>query len=212
RRKPLKKLNNKGLSLVELVVVILMMGLISTMLVVFVSTSRMSYQQVSTEVQLQDEATFAMSYIEEIAVEAKECTAVEAVNDGTGDMLAFCIKAPDSEHQIVSAKDYYYIVALEPDTGIMRFVTVAEDDPWFAQDATGKTISIGDTLKKLKDDGKGIYGNQRKLLAKNVKPDGLSVSADPNSSLITVDIVFALLDKEYNAHKVILGRNFKAAK
>lgn len=215
------KLNNKGVTLIELVVVILMMGLISMMLVVFVSTSRVSYQSVSTEIQLQDEASFAMSYIEEIAVEAKYCSPeVKTVNfeDGSS-MDVFYILAPDTETVITSEKNYYYFIALERETGTLRFIRLpepqkGEEDPAVICDLKGD-VNIKETLE-----GRRLYGNSRKLLAKNVKvfrgedgtieKGGLDVNVKDN--LIEVKIVFELMDKEYTSDKIFLGRNIKTEK
>lgn len=204
---------NKGFSLVELVVTILMMGLVSLMLVTFISSSRRNYTNLSTEVQLQNEANFAMSYIGDVAVEAEEFTAMESFNDGRTTLDAFCIKAPDSAAKIVSAKDYYYFIARErvtdPTTGTeegtLRFIKldgsqVSMKTVKDADDNDVVTIDVEKTLREHKVSGEG-----RHLLAKHSK----DMNVEIDGSLIKITINFELLGEEYCAYKVVSGRNIK---
>lgn len=63
--------DNKGLSLVELIVTILLMSVISSMIVLFISSSRSNYELISTESALQTEAQAASGFIYDILLEAE---------------------------------------------------------------------------------------------------------------------------------------------
>lgn len=204
---------NRGLSLVELVVTILMMGLISLMLATFISSSRRNYTNLSTEVQLQNEAQFAMSYIGDVAVEAEEFSPMESFHDGRTTLDAFCIKAPDSATKIVSMKDYYYFIARERVTdvttgteeGTLRFIKLdaSQISTKTIKDANDNDVIIVDIEKTLKEHK--ISGDDRHLLARH--SDSMNVETD--GSLIKITIDFKLLDEEYRAYKVVSGRNIK---
>lgn len=193
--------DNRGFSLLELIVVILMMGFIGTMLAVFVSSSRSNYQYLSTEVKLQDEAAFATSYIGDIAVETKEFSdRLETFNDGSAVLEAFYILAPDSKTSINSDKDYYYIIARETATNEMRFIKLDESE--IVKDSTSRKISLEDTLKKPENK---VSGDERRLLAKYVT----SMELEQDGTLMKITIRFNLLDCDYTAYKVVSGRNLK---
>jgi hypothetical protein len=207
--------NNKGLSLVELVVVILMMGFISLMLVVFVSTSRSSYQVVSTEISLQEEAGYALGYIQDVAIEAYECSDKYIINDGASDLQVFYILAPDSKTKLKSDMTYYYFIVLEQDDeeepGELRFIRLAAGS---GSDAAGRdpdlsiigsTVNVEETFKNLKNSGRQVSGDVRKLLSQYVK--SMTVSVPSGKNIIDIEIVFELMDETYVAHKVISGRN-----
>ena len=66
------KKSNEGLSLVELVVTSLIMGMVSLIIVLFVSASRNSYTIVNNEVTMQTEADMAVTYISNYAEQAMD--------------------------------------------------------------------------------------------------------------------------------------------
>lgn len=208
------KQNNRGLSLIELIVTILMSALIMMMLVVFVSTSRKSYQVTQTEITLQEEAGYALGYIEDIAVEASYCSPLfEDVSDGSHEMKAFYIKAPDSaatwkDFYEDSYEDYYYIIVFDKaaaeETGNLRFVRVSEGDIPAGLIMTKDDISS--ILQNLESAGRGVYGNTRTLLSQYV--NDINVIPPPDDSgIIDIEIILKLMDDTYVAHRVISGRN-----
>lgn len=227
------KPNNKGFSLVELIVCILMMGLISGMLVVFITMSRNDYRIVSDDTMLQDEASFAMNYISELSLEA------ESVTVGTEDAVSFELLSVDSEDGSIdsvsmSSDIYYaaffgadntssstadkavYIVVWEKANNVLRFGKFKYD--YNEADAThplpddsklrlkaGTTTGELDYVKMLQDNG--ILGNNRKLLARYITDFDLSTSNINSKSLRTINFTVSYDGKDYVATKNIAGRN-----
>ena len=66
--------DDRGFSLIELIVCILMLGMVTGIIVIFVASSTNSYNLIYDEVNMQTEADVAMTYINELAVEAKDYT------------------------------------------------------------------------------------------------------------------------------------------
>ncbi len=213
--RPVKKLNNAGISLMEIVVSLLMVGFISTMLVMFVSISQNSYRMVKTESTLQDEAAFAMGYIGKVAIEACEVGCTEEDEEPAGYDGAFYFKAIDTMQQELANRSddlFYHIFWLDED--VLYYIKVAEDGGIYLNDSDnwlntvgGRTVlNFGNTLSALKS--KGYIGTEAKdarhVLAKCVK--GFSVKNE--ASLIVVTLDLELMGEQYKAEKVVTARNY----
>lgn len=70
RKRDVKRQLNKGFSLIELVVVILVMSVVMGIVIVFMSTARNSYEKVETEAVLQSEGEFTSTMFEKLTLEA----------------------------------------------------------------------------------------------------------------------------------------------
>lgn len=193
------KTNNKGITLIELVVVILMVGIISTMLVVFISSSRANYTTLSTEVTLQQEAGYALSYIGDVAVEAEEFCEVKNLSVNGNSVQAFYIKAPDSATQINYEKDYYYILVREQDN-TLRFFRLSSENV----DSSDFT-ELGELDMQKIIAANDVLGNSRRLLANYVE----DISVTQDKKLLKLVIKLQLLGKEYTAKKSVYGRNLR---
>ncbi len=120
-------INDKGFTLIELIVCILMLSLISGMIAMFVVTSSNSYNSIHNEVQMQTEADVALTFINELAVEAKGY-GMQSFTVGDTDAVncnAICILAPDSYAASISesegVKNYYYIIWHQDNDNKLRF-------------------------------------------------------------------------------------------
>ena len=65
-----RRADNKGLTLIELIVTTLIMSMVVGIVVIFVASSRNSYLLIHNEAMMQNEAEIAMSYISDIAEKA----------------------------------------------------------------------------------------------------------------------------------------------
>jgi prepilin-type N-terminal cleavage/methylation domain-containing protein len=216
-----KQLNNKGYTLVELVVTILITGMIVTIIAVFISASRTSYEEINKEAVLQQEAQMAGSYIGDIAIEASECS-TDSFTVGSITYKVLCIKAPDPEYTTGTLYDYYFIILWEPDTQVLRFCKV-KDDAVLQGDGTYSipegVIFFPSTTKLdykamlyddggLKINGQKIYGNNRALLARYVtgmNVEFIDIAKDKKLTKITFHLRYH--DRDYILTKNIAGRN-----
>lgn len=107
--KRIKKMNNKGLSILELIIAIAIIGILSVSIVHSMVTSSKTYYKSSTEAQLQSEAQLVANSITEIAIDAynadkKIDSAAFGVNDGNhntadGKVLVLYSKLDDVDYQ-----------------------------------------------------------------------------------------------------------------
>ncbi|MDF2943236.1 MAG: hypothetical protein K0S01_2094 [Herbinix sp.] len=216
-----KRFNNKGYTLVELIVTILITGMIVTMIMVFISVSRNSFDAVKKEAVLQQEAQMAGSYIGDIAIEASECSkgSFTIISDiGVNNYKVLNIKAPDPDYVSGTRYDYYFIILWEESTQILRFCKVKDDavlqpdGTYTIPDGSSLVFEAGtDTLDyeaMLSSDGLDIIGNPKALLAKYVTDiDVILPDLATNKRLTQITFHLRYRDKEYILTKNVAGRN-----
>lgn len=213
------KVNNQGFSLVELIVTILISSMVMTMVMIFVSVTRNSYDRVNKDTVLQTEAQMATSYIGDIAIEAKKCE-FTSFSDGGLNYQVLSIKAPDAEYVSGTKYDYYYIILFENDTKTLRFCKV-KDDAILQADGTYELPSDSELVfaagtndidyKTMLGSGhKNVIGNKRALLAQYVT--GMNVTIPDTTSgekLVRIQLTFTYGDSVYTTTKNIASRNLK---
>jgi len=102
-------MNDKGFSLVELIVTVLVTSLLLLGVLTFVSSSRTAYQTVSTSATLQEEAMTVERVLTEKIQEAKEHGFDDNVNLGSGKLVdVFWITTRDEEN--ISTDSVYFFV------------------------------------------------------------------------------------------------------
>lgn len=200
-------LDNKGFSLVELIVCILILSLVSGIIVMFVASSTKSYNVVYDEVNMQTEADVAMTYIDELAVEAKGYVVDSFTNDAGVACTALCIEAPDPDGG--AYPDSYYIIWHETDCGKLRFCKLVKDSTSLIHRDGVSTvekisdISINYTLKKA-----GVYGNKENFLAEYVTSFRAVPPTDPDTfPVLQVSIGLEFGGSTFVASKNIASRN-----
>lgn len=212
-----RTLNNKGYTLVELMVTILITGMVVGIITVFISASRTSYDLVRTEAVLQQEAKMASSYIGDIAIEASQCTTAAFTSDGKN-YKVLTIKAPDPEYVSGERYNYYFIILWEESTQTLRFCKV-KDDARLQADGS-YTLPAGtdlvflhgtntlDYASMLSAGRLNIIGNKRALLARYVTGmDVVLPDAAMNSRLTQITFRLDYHGKEYVLTKNVTGRN-----
>lgn len=190
---PIKKLNNKGYTLIELIVTILMTAIVAAIISMFISVSRTSYDEVKKEAVLQEEAQMAGSYIGDIAIEASECTFISSLVIDHNNYKVLTIKAPDPEYTSGTLKHYYFIILWEENTQTLRFDKVED---------TGTPPDYATVLPS-------IISNPRSLLARYVTDmQVVTPDASTGNKLTKITLIFKYRDEEYVLTKNITGRNF----
>ncbi len=205
------KLNNdnRGLSLVELIVTVLLMGVISGMIVMFISSSRANYEIISTESTLQGEAQAATGFIYDILLEAEDVyfygkdVPIDAERVGGS--------AGEGTVKVLSAKngDTYSVVLYEIDEGKLRYTSMSAIE---AEVTTGGAI---DALKArvTANPNDKLLGDKYSLLAEHVT--GLNFeqlkNPDPkiNLSYSNVNLDFEFAGRKYHTTIDVNGRNSK---
>lgn len=216
--RPEKQNNNKGYTLVELIVTILITGIVATIITMFISASRTIYQEVKEEAVLQQEAQLAGSYIGDIAIEAFQCT-TGAFSIGSENYKVLTMKAPDPEYVSGTQFNYYFIILWEESSQILRFCKVKDDavpqsDGSYLLPTGSKLVFLTatgtlDYATMLSSGGLNVIGNPRALLARHVSSMDVEVP-NPATGMKLTKIIFSLRynDREYILTKNIAGRNF----
>lgn len=210
-----EQLNNKGFSLVELIVVMLMSGFIATMVMMFISTSRKSYETVNTSYTLQSEALTATTYMNELLLEAQDCGLVELSATVTdADSVAYSnpkvvwIQAPNNYG--TDNKSYIYFIVLENETGILRFGRRAcESSEVAACIRTGESGAdrFNPTEAEMVSLVSGYCGDKYSLLAQNV--ENIEMPSRDVGSLVSVVLDLKYNDTSYTTTLNVTGRNLK---
>lgn len=213
----ISKQSNKGLSLIELIVSMLILGMVTGIVVILVISSSNSYNIVYNEVNMQTEADVALNYIDEIAVEAKGYATSNFTNALGKQIASLCILAPG---EAGDSDDYYYIVWHEanknPDDNDnkLRFckfkkdLTPGETDPitWYAPSTRDDGIDAIDINSTLYNNG--FYGKTDNFLAKYVTDFKAVVPTDPHVfPMLQIKIGLKFADSKYSATKNIASRN-----
>ncbi len=204
--------NNKGFTLVELIVVILMIGLISGILVTFIMVSMKSFSSVSAEVKLQTEADYAVNFLNDKCMEALAIYsfADEKIKDENGDECNVTIIACLTVSREVNAlsNDYrYYFAIFDEKNRALRTISC----PYSAfepVDAAGNCgLYFGSGAEDDKAIEKNVIGNKRLLLAENVSGFTLQSPENGDYKYVKAKIDFAYDGYNYTINKVITKRN-----
>lgn len=159
--------DNKGLSLVELIVTVLITGILMTAVGAFISFSRVTYQNVATSSKLQEEALTVDKVLSEAFMESKawgfipnkNITATKGPLSGTvvGCSVLWIIARSNTDN---TTDDKCYFFILEKPTGILRYcvdeVGAVNTTANTIVDAAGITDAVGDKYKLVANNMKSI--------------------------------------------------------
>ncbi len=118
--------NNKGFSLIELIVTVLITAVLMIGVIAFISTSRSAYQTVNVSSTLQEETITVKRILSEYITEAKRYGFQKNVNDidgSSGDVTVLWVVARDTESD--TNPDCSYFFALDTADKKLRYCTGA---------------------------------------------------------------------------------------
>lgn len=204
----LNKCNNKGITLIELIVTTLIMSMVVGIVVIFVASSRNSYIVVHNEAIMQTEAEIAMTYITDIAEEASayRVTGNYSISDGAGSKTynALVMKAIDSV-------PYYYFIVHDVNACELKFCRIEcsdEDKLKWTAGTDKDSINNIDVLATLEANNIYEADNKRCFLADYVTAFN-PVIPENNKGLLQVSLEFEYGDSSYSAGKNITSRNIR---
>lgn len=202
--------SNKGFTLIELIVTILIMSIMAGAVTLFFNAARNSYGAVHEEVTMQTEADIAMNFIDDIAQGAVSYRYDEniAISDGA-EIHEFTILTIE----IYEPDPYYYFFVHAKDFKEMRFYKVksGETNPaklaW-VEGATTGLISNIDINKTLKNNGIFNKANQRCFVAGYVTNFTANIPDDVNKKgLLCIKIDLEYGNSTFSSSKNIASRN-----
>ncbi len=192
--------DNKGLSLVELIVTVLLMAGISGMIVMFISSSRTNYEFISTESTLQGEAQAATGFIYDVLLEAEDVTFYGA--DGTLAASSVDADSATGTVKVIAAKtgENVNVVLYDMTNQKLLYRTVSAG-------AVAAPSSSAITVLKA---GPSLLNDKHALLAEYVT--NLDFKKLPSGAAITysnVNLEFEYAGRQYKTSIDVRGRNAK---
>ena len=181
-----------------------MLSMVMGIIGLFVGTSTKSYNLVYEEANMQTEADIAMTYINDIAVEAKDYKAVSSYMHGSINCSALCMEAPDTDNP---ADTYsYYIIWHQDDDNKLRFCKLAKSALKSVKAdgsiASAADIDIDATLTQA-----GVYGNPENFLAQYVTGFSAVAPRDTAFPVLQVTVRLKYGDSNFVSTKSIASRN-----
>jgi prepilin-type N-terminal cleavage/methylation domain-containing protein len=120
------KINNQGMSLLELIISIAISAIVILMIVSFLSGAFRTFRRANDEVNLQMEAQTTINQITKLVMEAKEVSAKSIVS--TEEERYLIDKPTGSDYGIIFRKDTKKLYLEELDAASETYLTVAIDD------------------------------------------------------------------------------------
>ena len=211
RKKNVYKINNKGLSLIELIVSVLITGILMTAVAMFISTSRNVYMTVNKSATLQEESLTVERVVSEYLMEAVECYCKEyeiPIYDSSNNKIkeisekVLFVNALENEADINT--NNLYCFALDSTDNILRYCKI---------DAGTENLLSGDlTEGACSLIGKAIYGPSSKnakysVIAEHIQD--MNCVLDTDTNLIILNLNYNYLDCDYTSHLTVTARELK---
>ncbi len=181
-----KKRNNKGYSLVELIVAMLVTSVIMLAVVSFISTAMNSYRRTNADAAIQVEAQIAANTLSDIIISSTKCSFEEATVSGVNCSLF-----------TVQNNEGYYIIILDKQDDKIRLKK-------FGNDEVELDFATGELDSKATAERYGMTGNDKMLLASYAKDIGLY---GLDTSLVQLELSFEFDGKSYVGNYMINRRN-----
>ena len=209
----MRKVDNKGFTLIEMLVSVLITGLMMLGVATFVSSSRMSFSKVNTSVSLQEEASTTVKFLNEIVIESKEwgqITTTYSSGSDSSEMYVLWLRALDNESSDASDREecMYFIIwekandcirykKVEIGTGTGQF-----DKATYLGKANDERVAYINNL--LAD----AYFDDYSLVSRYV--DSVSLTQDMNNpKKFSIKLLFMFNGETYSANVNSVARNDK---
>lgn len=188
RRRKKSRFSDRGASLIELIVTVLISSVVLLAVVGFLETGLQHYRKVNSETMLQMESQVTELFITELFQEASDFRIIDSAQYPEG---------------------ITYAVEVQRD-GKVCILALTEDELWFSEVTAGETDS--GKLSGLKTQNR--EGRPQAFLAKYVnkfelKTDSFARAISDCNGLVGVDVIFKIEEKEYYSNSLISLRNTK---
>lgn len=185
------KLNNKGLSLVELVCAIGILAMIGVGVAGFLAVSTRSFARNGGEINVQQEAQYATGIIENIIQDSTE--APVAIVDASGVTIGFSVKVQEDQYDVfIDRTDRVLKLTYTVSGGTPVTEIIATDINDFSYSCSGKKIDLN-----MKFD-KGDRHYQTNNAASSRNGDTSTVGSDGSAIIRTAEEIVLEPNQEYD--------------
>ena len=185
-------INNKGFSLVELIVTVLVTAILMLGVIAFVGSSRTAYQVVNTSATLQEESMTVERVLSEMIMEAKSYGFDEDVSVGSKTVDVFWVTAVNNE---AASGDCVYFFVFDESDNKLRYCKGTNPTDCVMKADKDSVLTAGSTLINNQ-----CYGSKQKfsLVAEHVTSFSMvkpSVERADGKDLVILNISFEYLGK-----------------
>jgi len=192
--------NNKGFSLVELIVVVLITAILMLAVTAFLSTSRSAYQTVSTSATLQEESMTVDRVLQEFLMEAKSHGDLSASDLGDSGAKIIWVTARDNTSKTGDCA-YFFVLDLKTET--LKYCKGKTN--WIQTDGTlsgsGKQ-AIGLLCYGDNEDYSKIADHVKSIAVKKSK-----TNTENGTDLVCLDLRYEYMGKEFINNLTVTTRN-----
>ena len=185
-----KKLNNVGMSMVELLCAVAIMALISATIGSIMVVSAKTYQSGTTQTALQQEAQFTANRINGLIHDATDAVNYYYYDDADNLIKAEPVDGPSEQ-----------VAQSNGGTGTNRMIEVVNTDK------TYQIVYLAGAKQLTYTEVVGGVGGETQLLAENIERFGADVSTFEQSRNITLDIGIEMAGKKYDMEYAVTSRN-----
>ncbi|MBR6366227.1 MAG: prepilin-type N-terminal cleavage/methylation domain-containing protein [Lachnospiraceae bacterium] len=184
---------NKGFTLIEMLVTVALLGIVMTMLTTFVTSSSRQYTRGTREARMQMEAQETMNFIEKL------------VTDGTADSGCFSFSSGTFTAYILKGTTLSkYVISFDPSEKMLRYSR--QDKIYGAYDATaGKPIV--EPGSATMNSGWSAVSRQNIPLSKYVSGFSVDLTELASRGMFRVNLEFSLEGADYSASRTYNIRN-----
>lgn len=197
--------DDKGFSLVELIVTVLVTAILMLGVVAFISSSRAAYQTVSTSAILQEETMTVERVLSEMIMEAKSYGFDENVDLGGGKTVkVFWVTAKNNE---AGTGDCVYFFVLDTADNKLRYCKGSHPTDCVVKADTNSVLNPGINLINNQ-----CYGTKQKfsLIAEHITDMSMvkpSIEKADGTDLVVLNLSFEYLGKTNNNTITAVTRN-----
>lgn len=190
--------SNKGLTLIELIVSILVSSIVILSAIMFFSLALTQYRNAAEETDLMMESQIAVNIIKEVVMEAKEPVEAGSYTEGAVSYPYIAVKTGSSVNPdgTAGAEEYYHLFVLDIAGGVLLYHREAGGGPGSAENAIRSTVLADGMINKT--DLKQYF------LAEHVQ--GMSMD-NTNPQLLRLSMEFVYNGRTYLTEETILVRN-----
>jgi len=198
--------DNKGFSLVELIVTVLITAILMIAVIAFISSSRTIYQTVNTSATMQEEAITAERVFTEVFMEAKAYKFETGVNLYSGvdtDVIWTQSRENNPASGDTNPDDSIYCFVIDKTNKEIRYYKDLHNTTSMI---SGGSLTVEGRNKLTAE----CFGTNAKysVISKNVKSvDLTTVPRADGTDLVCMEIVFEYVGKEYTENITVVTRN-----
>lgn len=204
-------MDNKGFSLVELIVTVLITGILMLAVGLFMTTSRNAFQTVNISATLQEESMTVERVLSEALMEASAYKVVTATIDSTAYKVMW-IKAKDNNKAgFVSEESLYFFVHDSSKQKLFYCKKQLNDTDTIDKYINASDGSVTSTkgFELIKSNCLGNYSKYNLISDHLVSFTDSSVKTIDGSKLIKLVCNFSYLGTEYTSNITAVSRNIK---